>query len=68
MKNRKITVLIPEDLLDSAMQSTDKNLTDTIKEGLKLLGAHRAYQQIAKLRGKIKLSYDVKRSRKDRSE
>jgi len=66
MKVRKITALIPADLIDSAMKHSEQNLTDTIKEGLRLLSTHRAYQEIVKLRGKVKLQFEQKKSRRDR--
>ncbi len=41
---RKITVHVPEDLLRRALESSGKGLTFTVREGLQLVAAGKAYQ------------------------
>ncbi len=63
---RKVTVELPEELLQKAQESTGKGITATIRQGLELVAAGRAYNQLRKLKGKVELSIDWKRSREDR--
>ena len=57
---RKVTVHIPEDLLRRALDSSGKGLTTTVRQGLELVAAGRAYQQLRHLRGKVRFSIDLK--------
>jgi len=63
---RKVTVELPEDLLQKAQRSTGKGITATIRQGLELVAAGRAYDQLRKLRGKVEFSIDLKSLREDR--
>jgi hypothetical protein len=63
---RKITVHVPEDLLDRARESTGEGITETVRRGLELVAATRAYRELCKLRGKVKLSTDLAKLREDR--
>ena len=63
---RKVTVELPEDLLQKAQRSTGKGITATIRQGLELVAAGRAYDQLRKLRGKVEFSIDLKSLRQDR--
>ncbi|KAB2838555.1 hypothetical protein F9K50_09060 [bacterium] len=63
---KKITIQIPDDLLQRAMKSTGQGITPTIRRGLELLAASQAYEELRKLRGKYKFSIDIKELRKDR--
>jgi len=54
--NRKVTLELPEDLLRKAQQCTGEGLTATVRRGLELLAASRAYTELRKLRGKVKFS------------
>jgi hypothetical protein len=63
---RKITVQLPGDLIDKAMASTGQSLTATVRKGLEVLAASRAYAELRKLRGKVRLNLELKESRKDR--
>ena len=63
---KKVTVLLPQDLLRSAKQASDLNTTDAIIQGLKLLQASGAYNELRKLRGKVKFSLNLKTLREDR--
>jgi hypothetical protein len=63
---RKITVLMPDDLVRKALDSSGKGLTATIKQGLELVAAGKAYQDLRKLRGKVRFSIDLQGLREDR--
>jgi hypothetical protein len=63
---RKITVEVPEDLLRRAQRSTGEGVTATVRSGLKLLAASRAYEQLRKLRGRVRFSIDLEDLRADR--
>jgi hypothetical protein len=63
---RKITVEVPEDLIDRALQASGEGVTATVRRGLELVAAGRAYQDLKALRGKVRLSLDLERLREDR--
>ena len=62
---RKITVHVPEDLLCRALGSSGKGLTATVREGLELVAAAKAYERLQKLRGKVRFSISLQRLRDD---
>lgn len=64
---RKITVEVPEDLLRKAQRSTGSGITATIRAGLELVAAKRAYANLRKLRGKVKFSVSIDDLREDRA-
>ncbi len=63
---RKITVEVPEDLIERALQASGEGVTATIRRGLELGAAGRAYEDLKALRGKVRLSLDLERLREDR--
>ena len=63
---RKITVEVPEDLLDRALESSGEGITRTVRRGLDLVAAGRAYDELRRLRGKVKLGIDLEALREDR--
>ncbi len=63
---KKVTVHIPEDLLTKAQQSTGQGITETIRLGLQLVAAGRAYEGMRRLKGKVAFSLDLKSMREDR--
>ena len=63
---RKVTVEINADLLDKAMDQTQKGLTETIRQGLILLAESRTYGNIKKLKGKGAFGLDWKKLKEDR--
>lgn len=63
---KKITVHVPEDLLDKAQKSTGQGITETIRLGLQLLAASHAYEQLRALKGKVKFSISIDKMREDR--
>jgi hypothetical protein len=64
---RKVTVEIPDELLRKAQRSTGEGVTATIRRGLELVAAGRAYDDLRRLRGRVKFSVDWKRLRRDRT-
>jgi hypothetical protein len=62
---KKITVVLPEDLLTRATTATGKGITPTIRAGLEAMAASGAYEGLRRLRGKVKLSIDVDALRRD---
>ncbi len=65
-KTQKITAHIPVNLLQEAQSVTGKGITDTLKIALSQLARAHAYEDLRKMRGKIKFSIDVEELRKDR--
>ncbi len=63
---RKVTLLLPEGLLNKAQQATGLGITPTIRKGLELVAAGPAYDKLRRLRGKVKLSLNLKELREDR--
>jgi hypothetical protein len=63
---KKVTVHLPRDLLTKAQDATGLGITETIRKGLQLVASSTAYENLRKMRGKIKFSVDVKRLREDR--
>lgn len=53
---KKLTILVPEDLLRRATEATREGATPTVRRGLKLLAARRAYDRLLDLQGKVKFS------------
>jgi hypothetical protein len=64
--SRKITLEIPQDLLRKAQKSTGEGVTATVRRGLELLAASTAYEELRKLRGRVKFSVKLRELRKDR--
>jgi Arc/MetJ-type ribon-helix-helix transcriptional regulator len=63
---RKITVQVPEDLLEQAQALTGEGVTETVRAGLKKLASIRAQQRLRALRGKVKFSLSLDELREDR--
>jgi len=63
---RKVTVEIPAELLRKAQESSGEGVTATIRRGLELVAAARAQEGLRRLRGRVKLSLDVRALRADR--
>ena len=63
---RKITVHVPEDLLDRAQRASGQGITETVREGLRLVAARDIFREVARLRGKVKFPIDYARLRDDR--
>ena len=51
---KKVTVMLPEDLLRRAQRATRDGITPTLRKGLERLATDEVYEQLRKLRGKVK--------------
>jgi hypothetical protein len=66
MATRKITVEIPQDLLERAQQASGSGITQTVRTGLQLLAASQAYESLRQLRGKVRFSRTWEELKDDR--
>ena len=55
---RKITAILPVELIDSAMEVSRSGLTETIREALRDYNHHAASERILGMRGKLKFEMD----------
>lgn len=53
---KKLTIIVPENLLRRAKRATRTGATPTVRQGLELLARQDAYEQLRRLKGKVKLS------------
>lgn len=65
-KTKKLTVQVPEGLLRRAQRSTGEGVTATVRRGLELVAAARAYRRLRRLRGRVAFSISWKELREDR--
>jgi hypothetical protein len=63
---RKITVEIPDELLQKAQKASGTGITQTVRTGLQLLAASRAYDRLLQLRGKVRFGRTSKELKEDR--
>jgi hypothetical protein len=63
---RKITVEIPPELLKKAQEASGAGITQTVRAGLELVAASRAYARLRQLRGKVRFSRSVRELKTDR--
>lgn len=63
---QKITVHIPQTLLQNAVKALHKNITETVKAGLEEVIRKAAYDDLRQSRGKIKFSIDINELRRDK--
>jgi hypothetical protein len=66
MGERKITVHVPEELLERAQKASGEGLTETVRQGLRLVAAGDTFRRVAKLRGTVRFSLDLAKLREDR--
>jgi hypothetical protein len=66
MGARKITVHVPEELLEKAQESTGQGITETVRRGLQLVAAGDTYRKLRRLRGKVPIAVDIDKLRGDR--
>ena len=64
-KIQKVTVHIPQHILEMAMSATKKNITETIKQSLQDIAHKQACENFRSLRGKVKFSLDLNELRRD---
>jgi hypothetical protein len=63
---RKITIEIPEDLLEKAQQATGSGITQTVRTGLQLVAASQTYDRLLDLQGKVRFSLTWEELKDDR--
>jgi hypothetical protein len=63
---RKITVEIPATLLEKAQEASGAGITQTVRTGLQLLAASRAYNRLRQLRGKVRFARTLAQLKADR--
>ena len=63
---RKITVEVPEDLLERAQRASGSGVTQTVRTGLALVAASQAYARLRQWRGRVRFSRSVARLKADR--
>ena len=63
---RKVTVMLPKDLVERATKATGVGLTPTIRKGLESVVVAGAYRRIRERRGKVHLMINVDELREDR--
>lgn len=63
---RKITLNVPEELLEAAQRTTGQGVTETVRQGLRLVAAGETFRRLSKLRGSVKFTVDLARLRDDR--
>ena len=62
----EITVQIPRDLLQKAQRASGTGITQTVRAGLQLVAASRAYARLRRLRGKVRFSRTLTELKADR--
>jgi hypothetical protein len=63
---RKITLEVPSELLAKAQRATGTGVTQTVRAGLELVAASRAYARLRQLRGKVRFSRTLAELKTDR--
>ena len=63
---RKITVEVPPELLEKAQRASGTGITQTVRTGLQLVAASRAYARLRQLRGKVHFTRTVAELKADR--
>ena len=66
LAERKITVYVPEDLLQRAQRSSRQGITETVRQGLRVVAAGDTFRRLSAMRGSVKFSVDLRRLREDR--
>lgn len=65
-QTQKVTAHLPVSLLHEAQEVTGKGITETLKIALAQLARANAYDDLRKMRGKVKFSIDLEELRKDK--
>lgn len=62
---KKLTIQVPEDLLERATAASGQGITPTIRRGLELMAASGAYAKLRRLKGKVKFHIKLAELRED---
>ena len=65
MKVKKLTIEVPQDLLERATAVSGQGITPTIRRGLELVAASGTYAHLRNLKGKVKFGIKLSELRKD---
>ncbi len=63
---RKITVEVPQALLEKAQRASGSGITQTVRTGLQLVAASQTYARLRELRGKVHFSRTLPELKADR--
>ncbi len=63
---RKVTVNVPAELLEKAQEASGAGITQTVRAGLELVAASRAYARLRQFRGKVRFSRNFAELQSDR--
>ena len=64
-KLKKVTVMLPEDLLQRATKASGLGVTPTIRKGLENIAGLNPYEELLKLEGTYKFSINIDDMRRD---
>jgi hypothetical protein len=59
-------VEVPQELLEKAQEASGAGITQTVRTGLQLVAASRAYARLQKLRGKVRFTRTLAELKADR--
>ena len=62
---KKLTIQVPEELLERATAASGQGITPTISRGLELMAASGAYAKLRRLKGKVKFHIKLAELRED---
>lgn len=65
-KEKKVTIMLPEDLIKRALKASGEGLTPTLRKGLELVAAKDVYNSLLKLKGQFDLGLDFEQIKKAR--
>lgn len=63
--SRKVTVAVSRELLNKAQRASGAGIAETVRDGLRLVSASLAYDQLRQLRGKVHFSRSSKELKAD---
>lgn len=66
METRKITVEIPQGLLEKAQRASGAGITQTVRTALQILAASEVYDRLLQMRGKVRFSRTFEELKEDR--
>lgn len=62
---RKITVILPRELVETATRVSNLSITAAVRKGLEAVAATDAFEKLRQLRGKERFSISLKELRRD---